>query len=144
MAVAAAKSLFSKSMQDMVKGIRQAKDDPHEFIQSCIAECKAELKGRDVGLKCQALAKLTYVRSSGRPFRRVRRGCRRRPSSRPRPSARGAGSAAMSWFRIVLVELGLAAPRSPRLGADAAPPCPGSLQGRPGLAAGGRRRAGRR
>ena len=61
MAVAAAKSFFTKSMQDMVKGIRAVKDDPHEFIQGCIAEIKTELKGRDLALKSQALSKLTYV-----------------------------------------------------------------------------------
>lgn len=95
MAVAAAKSLFSKSMQDMVKGIRQAKDDPHEFIQSCIAECKAELKGRDVGLKCQALAKLTYVRSSDCRLREEQPWCRRASPSKP--------PWGMRWLRLAAV-----------------------------------------
>jgi len=63
MAVAAAKSLFSKTMQDMVKGIRAVKDDPHEYIQACVAECKDELKGRDLLLKKNAISKLTYVSS---------------------------------------------------------------------------------
>lgn len=48
-------------MQDMVKGIRAASDDGHEYIQLCVAECKQELKSRDLTLKSLALAKLTYV-----------------------------------------------------------------------------------
>jgi hypothetical protein len=58
---AVAKGFFAKTMQDMVKGIRNAKDDGHDYIQQCIAECKAELKGRDLALKSHALSKLTYV-----------------------------------------------------------------------------------
>lgn len=62
-AVDMAKKLMSKSLQDMVKGIRNSKKDLAGYIGACIQEIKEELRSRDIGLKAQALQKLTYVRA---------------------------------------------------------------------------------
>ena len=58
----ASRMLFGKSLQDMVKGIRAAKDASADYIAQCIIEIKEELRGRDMKLKTTALQKLTYVR----------------------------------------------------------------------------------
>ncbi len=57
--------MFEKSLQDLVKGIRNANDDSAAYIAKATQEIKEELKSRDVTIKAQALAKLTYVRTIG-------------------------------------------------------------------------------
>jgi AP-3 complex subunit delta-1 len=54
--------MFEKSLQDLVKGIRNSKNDSTAYIAKAIQEIKEELKNRDVTIKAQALQKLTYVR----------------------------------------------------------------------------------
>ena len=57
--------MFEKSLQDLVKGIRNTKGDVAAYIMKAIAEIKDEIKAKDVTIKAQALQKMTYV-SSGR------------------------------------------------------------------------------
>lgn len=58
--------MFEKTLQDLVKGIRNANDDSTAYITKAIQEIKEELKSRDVTIKAQALQKLTYVRNHRR------------------------------------------------------------------------------
>jgi hypothetical protein len=55
--------MFEKSLQDLIKGIRNQKSDTTAYIAKCIQEIKDELKSRDVTIKTQALAKMVYVRT---------------------------------------------------------------------------------
>lgn len=57
--------MFEKSLQDMVKGLRNAKGETAAFIAACVKEIKEELKSRDMTIKAQAVQKMTCV--SGRP-----------------------------------------------------------------------------
>ena len=75
--------MFEKSLNDLVRGIRAHKSNeassqfrfvcaPREsslslshqavFIGQCMVEIKKELKQENMGLKCNAIAKLIYVR----------------------------------------------------------------------------------
>ena len=54
--------MFEKSLLDMVKGIRDHKNDEATYISLCIKEIKSELNSTDKDLKADALAKLVYVR----------------------------------------------------------------------------------
>jgi AP-3 complex subunit delta-1 len=56
--------MFEKSLQDMVKGIRRTNNDP-AFVAKCLQEIKEEARSRDVTVKAQALAKMTYLYMSG-------------------------------------------------------------------------------
>ncbi len=53
--------MFEKTLQDLVKGIRNANEDNGAYVAKAIQEIKEELKSRDVTIKAQALQKLTYV-----------------------------------------------------------------------------------
>lgn len=53
---------FQKSLQDLVRGIRNNKGTESAFISQCIQEIKAELKSDDKKAKIVAIQKLTYVR----------------------------------------------------------------------------------
>lgn len=57
--------MFEKSLQDVVKGLRQIKGDPTAYISKALAEIKEEVKSRDVTLKAQALQKMTYLHMLG-------------------------------------------------------------------------------
>jgi AP-3 complex subunit delta len=54
--------MFEKTLQDLVKGIRNAGNDSAPYIAKATQEIKDELKSRDVTIKAQALQKLIYVR----------------------------------------------------------------------------------
>ena len=56
--------MFEKSLQDVIKGIRNPKSDPVAFVAKVTQEIKEELKSRDITVKAQALQKMTYVRTS--------------------------------------------------------------------------------
>ena len=58
-------TVFQRSMQDLIKGIRSHKKDTSEFISLAIAEIKTELKSTDPFLKAEALRKLTYLQMQG-------------------------------------------------------------------------------
>jgi AP-3 complex subunit delta-1 len=51
----------TKTLQDMVKGIRNAGNDGTAYTSRCIQDIKEELKNRDLAVKTQALQKLIYV-----------------------------------------------------------------------------------
>ena len=57
--------LFSRSLRDMVRGIRGAGGDEPAFVQKCLAEIKDELRGRDIQTKGVALQKLAYLHMLG-------------------------------------------------------------------------------
>jgi AP-3 complex subunit delta-1 len=47
--------MFQKTLQDLVKGIRNQKKDGSSFISEAIAEIKAELKSTDPYTKAEAV-----------------------------------------------------------------------------------------
>lgn len=57
--------LFQKTLQDIVKGIRQNKDNPSLYISQVISECKNELNSNDFYVKTEAIRKLTYFQMIG-------------------------------------------------------------------------------
>lgn len=52
---------FQKSLSDLVKGIRNSKNNEAAFISQCIQEIKEELKNPDNKVRMIAIQKLTYV-----------------------------------------------------------------------------------
>ena len=64
-AQAVSSAVFTKSLQDVVKGVRTHKRDPKPYISKVIAECKAELAESDPFVKAQAIRKLTYLQMMG-------------------------------------------------------------------------------
>jgi len=57
--------LFTRSLRQMVQGIRNSGADESAFVQKCIAEIKDDLRGRDIQAKGIALQKLTYLHMLG-------------------------------------------------------------------------------
>lgn len=53
--------MFEQTLQDLIKGIRNPKNDQVVFVAKAIQEIKDEIKSRDVAIKAQAIQKLTYV-----------------------------------------------------------------------------------
>lgn len=47
--------IFQKSLQDIIKGIRNSKRDPATFISQTISEIKNELKSTDPFIKSEAV-----------------------------------------------------------------------------------------
>ena len=58
-------TLFQKSLQDLVKGIRSHKRDASSFVSESIAEIKLELRSCDAFVKSQAIRKLTFLQMIG-------------------------------------------------------------------------------
>lgn len=54
--VMAAEALFQKSLQDLIKGIRQQKKDSSSFLSNSILEIKNELKSSDPYIKAEAVS----------------------------------------------------------------------------------------
>lgn len=54
--------LFSHTLTDLIRGIRQNKKNEQAYIAKEIADIRLELRRNDPDLKAQAIAKLTYVR----------------------------------------------------------------------------------
>lgn len=54
--------MFEKNLNELIKGIRAHKGSEAKYIDSAIAECRKEIKNRDLEIKAQAILKLTYVR----------------------------------------------------------------------------------
>lgn len=52
---------FQKSLTDLVKGIRNSKNNEKVFISQCVQEIKEELKSDDIKTRAIAVQKLTYV-----------------------------------------------------------------------------------
>ncbi|KAJ5732831.1 hypothetical protein N7493_004312, partial [Penicillium malachiteum] len=56
---------FEKSLYDLIKGLRNHKGGEDEYVQSCLRECKAEIKSQDTDKKATALLKLIYLEMFG-------------------------------------------------------------------------------
>lgn len=57
--------LFDKNLTDLVRGIRNNKNNESKFIAQCMDEIKDELKIPNVNAKANAVAKLTYLQMLG-------------------------------------------------------------------------------
>jgi len=57
--------LFDKNQSDLVRGIRNNKDNEHKYITQCIEEIKEELKQDNLSIKANAIAKLNYLQMLG-------------------------------------------------------------------------------
>ncbi|XP_033106774.1 AP-3 complex subunit delta-1-like isoform X2 [Anneissia japonica] len=57
--------VFDKNLQDLVRGIRNNKENEAKFISSCIDEIKLELRQDSIAIKANAVAKLTYLQLLG-------------------------------------------------------------------------------
>lgn len=57
--------LFDKNLTDLVRGIRNNKNNEAKFIAQCMEEIKDELKIPNVNAKANAVAKLTYLQMLG-------------------------------------------------------------------------------
>lgn len=57
--------LFDKNLTDLVRGIRNNKNNESKFISQCMEEIKEELKIPNVNAKANAVAKLTYLQMLG-------------------------------------------------------------------------------
>ena len=53
--------MFEKNLTELIKGIRAHKGSEAKYIDSSIAECRKEIKSRDLEIKAQAILKLAYV-----------------------------------------------------------------------------------
>ncbi|XP_017055674.1 AP-3 complex subunit delta isoform X1 [Drosophila ficusphila] len=57
--------MFDKNLTDLVRGIRNNKDNEAKYISTCIEEIKQELRQDNISVKCNAVAKLTYIQMLG-------------------------------------------------------------------------------
>ncbi|XP_063704596.1 AP-3 complex subunit delta [Culicoides brevitarsis] len=57
--------MFDKNLTDLVRGIRNNKDNESKYIAQCIEEIKCELRQDNISTKCNAVAKLTYIQMLG-------------------------------------------------------------------------------
>lgn len=57
--------MFDKSLTDLVRGIRNNRDNEAKYIAQCIEEIKEELKTENTLVKANAIAKLSYLQMLG-------------------------------------------------------------------------------
>lgn len=57
--------MFDKNLTDLVRGIRNNKDNEARYIAQCIEEIKQELRQDNMNVKTNAVAKLTYIQMMG-------------------------------------------------------------------------------
>ncbi|KAG8198260.1 hypothetical protein JTE90_021517 [Oedothorax gibbosus] len=57
--------IFDKNLMDLVRGIRNNKDNETKYIAQCIEEIKEELRQENISVKSNAVAKLTYLQMLG-------------------------------------------------------------------------------
>ncbi len=57
--------LFDKNLNDLVRGIRNNKEDESRYIAQCLEEIKGELRQSNAPVKANAVAKLTYLQMLG-------------------------------------------------------------------------------
>jgi AP-3 complex subunit delta-1 len=62
--------MFDKNLTDLVRGIRNNKENEAKYISQCMEDIKQELRQDNLSVKSNAIAKLTYV--SLTPTRRSR------------------------------------------------------------------------
>jgi AP-3 complex subunit delta-1 len=53
--------IFDKNLHDLVRGIRNHKENESKYIAECIDEIKVELKQDNIAVKANAINKLSYV-----------------------------------------------------------------------------------
>ena len=53
--------LFDKNLTDLVRGIRNNRENEAKYIAQCMEEIKEELRQDNLSVKSNAIAKLTYV-----------------------------------------------------------------------------------
>ncbi|AEO56115.1 hypothetical protein MYCTH_2300657 [Thermothelomyces thermophilus ATCC 42464] len=41
--------MFEKSLYDLIRGLRNHKGNEKEYIQSCLKECRTEIRSQDMG-----------------------------------------------------------------------------------------------
>ena len=58
-------AIFQRTLQDLVKGIRNHSQEASSFICAAIADIKVELKSIDPYIKAEAVRKLTYLQMMG-------------------------------------------------------------------------------
>lgn len=54
---------FEKSLHDLIRGIRSAKDITarEKFLKEALADCRVEARSPDMEIKTMAILKLAYV-----------------------------------------------------------------------------------
>uniref|UniRef100_A0A2A4ISS4 AP-3 complex subunit delta n=1 Tax=Heliothis virescens TaxID=7102 RepID=A0A2A4ISS4_HELVI len=57
--------MFDKNLTDLVRGIRNNKDNESKYIAQCMEEIKVELRQENIAVKANAVAKLTYLQMLG-------------------------------------------------------------------------------
>ncbi|XP_015121672.1 AP-3 complex subunit delta-1 isoform X2 [Diachasma alloeum] len=57
--------MFDKNLTDLVRGIRNNKNNEAKYIAQCIEEIKQELRQDNIAVKANAVAKLTYLQMLG-------------------------------------------------------------------------------
>ena len=59
--------MFEKTLTDLIRGLRSSAKtgtEP-EFISKCLREIQSEIKSKDLSLKAEAIAKLSYLHMIG-------------------------------------------------------------------------------
>ncbi|XP_014232130.1 AP-3 complex subunit delta-1 [Trichogramma pretiosum] len=57
--------MFDKNLTDLVRGIRNNKENEAKYITQCMEEIKQELRQDNIAVKANAVAKLTYLQMLG-------------------------------------------------------------------------------
>ena len=57
--------LLDKNLSDLVRGIRNHKEDEAKYIAACLEEIEQELRQHNLAVKTNAVAKLTYLQMLG-------------------------------------------------------------------------------
>ncbi|XP_014217079.1 AP-3 complex subunit delta-1 [Copidosoma floridanum] len=57
--------MFDKNLTDLVRGIRNNKENEAKYIAQCMEEIKLELRQDNIAVKANAVAKLTYLQMLG-------------------------------------------------------------------------------
>jgi len=58
-------SLFTKTLADLIRGVRAHPDDQAKYISQCMDECRKELRQESVDVKAMAVQKLNYMQMLG-------------------------------------------------------------------------------
>lgn len=57
--------MFEKNLNDLVRGLRNNKSNESKYITECLDEIKQELKQENMGIKANAILKLSYIQMIG-------------------------------------------------------------------------------
>ena len=53
--------VFDKNLHDLVRGIRNNKENETQYISACLEEIKQELRQDNIAVKANAVSKLCYL-----------------------------------------------------------------------------------